>query len=306
MASARIVRHRLTSLSLLTFAGLTALSAPVSAAPAAPASSAASAVSAEQVTAVRDLRAVGNAMARWYQTEVQPQPPSAVHILAARGPVDISKIPVIASADLAKLLVPRFISAVPEADPWGQPYEYRLRAEAANGEPHLAARSAGPGGQLSSAAYVVGGFLPKDAVQDIVYVDRALIRWPVAGAAGNDDPVVLGYEVSSIDMARIPEAPRHRDDFLRLMHDGSILFLRYGSAANLTKMTPEEVEHFVVGVAVQRASALRLSDRLMIMSRHRVDFRPNDPEEVIEILPADLTFGELKTLLAPYGEVTIR
>jgi hypothetical protein len=68
-------------------------------------------------------------------------------------PVDLSIVPEISHEDLQRLLVPEYIEAVPELDPWGHPYEYRLNVEDLLSPDVLAIRSAGSDGTFGGPAY---------------------------------------------------------------------------------------------------------------------------------------------------------
>jgi hypothetical protein len=122
-----------------------------------------------------------------------------------------------------------------------------------------------------------------------------------------DSPVVANFEVQGVDMSRLPlRKPWHRDDFLPLLRRGSVLVLIYNNPAHMRRLTFEELQQVRLGLAAQEIRALRIADRLMIITAHRVDFIPNDPEEVVSIPATDLTIAALPDLLSSYGEVVIR
>ena len=135
--------------------------------------------------AVNDLRSVGTAAWAWYKTEVEPRRSAearkAAEKLAKEGkPVDLANIPVISTADLRKILVPNYIQSVPEQDPWGNPYEYRLNTTDPNAPQLISVRTAGQDGAFSSTFYEIGGFPVSRADEDIAWMDGYFIRWPAA------------------------------------------------------------------------------------------------------------------------------
>jgi hypothetical protein len=90
----------------------------------------------EQMKTVGDLRNVGTAMWQWYKVAQAPHRSESAHKAAeaaAQGPQDITDVPVISRQDLAKLLVPTYIDAIPEKDGWGNAYEYHLNTKAPGG-----------------------------------------------------------------------------------------------------------------------------------------------------------------------------
>src|SRR5262245_23853316 len=82
--------------------------------------------SPEQVQTINDMRNVGTAMWQWYKAEVAPRRSEQAHKAAeahSEKAQDLRDIPVISREDLAKILVPKYIAAIPEKDGWGHPYE---------------------------------------------------------------------------------------------------------------------------------------------------------------------------------------
>jgi hypothetical protein len=75
---------------------------------------------------IHDVRAVGTAMWTWYKDQMASRPPHKHAEPADAVTADFSPIPVISREDLAKVLVPKYIAAIPEKDGWGNPYEFRL------------------------------------------------------------------------------------------------------------------------------------------------------------------------------------
>ena len=129
-----------------------------------------------------DIRAVGTAMFQWYKLEVAPKRSEETHKKAEEAAkaksVDIGSIPAISREDLAKILVPKYIAAIPEKDGWGHPYDFHL----ATGDPQavtvMGIRSAGQDGTFSGTVYEIGAFPPADTAQDISWVDGYFARWP--------------------------------------------------------------------------------------------------------------------------------
>lgn len=132
-----------------------------------------------QRQAVTDLRNAGTAMYYWYRDEMKPKS-HAKDAKAEAEPtqVDVSKIPLISYQDLSKLLVPKYLAKLPETDPWGHPYEYRLNTQDPNAEVVMAGRTAGADGHFAGDVYQIGRFQPGDLDQDVVWVDGYFARWP--------------------------------------------------------------------------------------------------------------------------------
>ncbi|MEM6457303.1 MAG: hypothetical protein AAF772_19605, partial [Acidobacteriota bacterium] len=99
--------------------------------------------------ALAEITEVGSAMFAWLVDQaVAPDAPSTDDASAVvRGPglIDVAGIPVITAADLEVLLA-RYLISVPETDPWGQPYEYRLAANPQLVTDPFAIRAGGPNG----------------------------------------------------------------------------------------------------------------------------------------------------------------
>lgn len=132
---------------------------------------------------VHDLRNVGTALWNWYNDEVLPNrsedAKKAANKLGKNGKtVDLENIPVISTSDLRKILVPKYIQEVPERDPWGNPYEYRLNTQDPNAPQIISLRTPGQDGKFSGNAYSIGGFPDKTSGEDIAWMDGYFIRWP--------------------------------------------------------------------------------------------------------------------------------
>lgn len=130
-----------------------------------------------------DIRAVGTAMYNWYKDEVAPKRSEESHKKAVEAAgkttsVDINLIPAISREDLAKVLVPKYIAAIPEQDGWGHPYDFHLDTKNPNAFIVMGLRSAGRDGKFSGDVYEVGSFGPDEVDQDIPWVDGYFVRWP--------------------------------------------------------------------------------------------------------------------------------
>jgi hypothetical protein len=135
----------------------------------------------EQIQTINDLRNVGTAMYAWYRDEMAPRRSPEGHKAqekATEGPQDMTAVPEISRDQLAKVLVPRYISAIPEKDGWGRAYEYRLNLQDPNAPHVMALRSAGSDGHFSGDRYDIGGFTGQETTQDLAWMDGYFIRWP--------------------------------------------------------------------------------------------------------------------------------
>jgi hypothetical protein len=137
---------------------------------------------------VSDIRGVGTAMWHWYKDEVAPKRSESAHEKAEEeshaAAVDFSKVPVISAADLTKVLVPKYIPAIPEKDGWGHPYEFRLNTRDADAINVMAVRSGGQDGRFSGDTYKIGAFPADDRDQDITWIDGYFARWPEKAKPG--------------------------------------------------------------------------------------------------------------------------
>lgn len=134
---------------------------------------------------VADIRNVGTAMYTWYKDEVAPKRSPESHkqaeVAAETKSVDISAVAAISREDLAKVLVPKYIAAIPEKDGWGHPYDFHLDTGNPNAVPAMGLRSAGRDGKFSGNVYAVDGFSPGDSDHDISWVDGYFVTWPQNG-----------------------------------------------------------------------------------------------------------------------------
>lgn len=115
------------------------------------------------------MRAVGGAMLIWSFFQGAGQPPALAQT------IDVSTVPTISRSTLEALLVPDFIDAIPELDPWGNPYEYRLDSAWSGGPDSFGgARSAGADGVFAGTVYAVGDNVTPS--EDLVRWDGELVR----------------------------------------------------------------------------------------------------------------------------------
>jgi hypothetical protein len=136
---------------------------------------------AKQKQTIVDVRSVGTAMYTWYKDEIAPKRSEETHKKAEAESeaksVDITAVPAISREELEKILVPKYIAAIPETDGWGHRYEFYLNKDP-NAVRVMEVRSAGRDGQFSGNVYEVGAFEPPEYDQDVVWVDGYFMRWP--------------------------------------------------------------------------------------------------------------------------------
>lgn len=129
--------------------------------------------------AVADLRTVGTAMYAWYQDEMEPRRTGAKpEVDADLESVNFEGVPAISREELERLLVPRYLQAIPERDPWGRPYEFRLETRDPDTRQAMGLRSAGSDGEVSGRTYAVGPFVPEEDGHDLVWMDGFFATWP--------------------------------------------------------------------------------------------------------------------------------
>jgi len=128
-----------------------------------------------QVQALLDMRTIGVAMFAWLGDHVAAGSP-ADH--EDDAPFDWSRCPSISHAELTALLVPRYAEELPEADPWGRPYELCFDREASTPAYRIGIRSAGSDGRFAGDTYVGGPFDPERTAEDLVWIDGFFVRWP--------------------------------------------------------------------------------------------------------------------------------
>jgi len=127
-----------------------------------------------QARTIRDIRSVGTAMFSWLSDhagdEETPYLPSKT--------ADLRQYSSISHKDLAGILVPDYLSSVPEHDGWGHPLEFYLDTKAPWAPQIMAIRSPGRDGKFSAPTYTHGSH-PRDQFdEDIVWVDGDLVRMP--------------------------------------------------------------------------------------------------------------------------------
>ena len=142
-----------------------------------------------QKRTIIDIRNVGTAMWNWYHDQVAPKRTAESHARAQEESktlsVDFTRVPVISREDLAAILVPKYIAAIPAEDGWGHPYEFRLNTQDPNATVVMGVRSGGRDGVLSDGNYTVDSFNPTDFDQDIAWLDGFFSRWPQAKPDGS-------------------------------------------------------------------------------------------------------------------------
>ena len=140
--------------------------------------------SPEQRQTIQDIRSVGTEMFHWYKDQVAPRRSPEAHESAEQAAESQSQtladIPPISREELAKLLVPKYIPAIPENDGWGHPYEFRLNTQDPNAIRVMALRSAGQDGQYTGDTYQIAGFPDTEQAQDIAWIDGYFVHWPEA------------------------------------------------------------------------------------------------------------------------------
>lgn len=101
---------------------------------------------------------------------------------AAEGPPTVrwSDCPAVAHEEVERLLVPRYLAAVPRTDAWGGPLEFCVDAKgvSAHGQRVLGVRSAGADGKFEGDVYTVGAFDPAQTDRDMVWMDGYFMTWP--------------------------------------------------------------------------------------------------------------------------------
>lgn len=137
--------------------------------------------SAAQQQTIDDLRNVGTAMFKWFVEVQAPKVAKSDTSEPSPGdgdPVDFASAPAISRSELEKILVPKYISAIPEKDGWGHPYEFRLDTQDPNARHVMGIRSLGRDGKAAGTVYAIGGFSPSDEDQDLPWMDGYFVRWP--------------------------------------------------------------------------------------------------------------------------------
>jgi hypothetical protein len=138
--------------------------------------------SPEQRQTITDLRNVGTAMFVWYKDQLKAHPQGKTEKVETDAPAAFDRIPAISHDDLAKLLVPKYLAAIPEKDGWGHPYEFHLNTADLHATTIMGLRSPGRDGRFSGDSYAVGAFSPEDQDQDVAWMDGYFVRWPQPAA----------------------------------------------------------------------------------------------------------------------------
>lgn len=157
----------------------------------------------EQEATLVAMRELGEAFERWRRDRAQALAPVAGHEggvangLRSADPVDdagamqpepggagpgadvvrVDELPPLPLETLEQYLVPRYLRSLPRLDGWGRPLELRGTLETS---PHLAIRSAGRDGEISSGSYRAGTFDPSSYDEDVVWLDGIFIRQPLS------------------------------------------------------------------------------------------------------------------------------
>jgi hypothetical protein len=141
---------------------------------------------ARQKQTVDILRNVGVAMMSWLadavsgDVQVPERGEETRQIQFQRFEEDsVASYSVLSHEALAALLVPSYITKLPETDGWGHPLEFALN-ENVLGSNVLAIRSPGRDGLYGAGPHLVGGFDSTDFDEDIVWADGYFVRWPIA------------------------------------------------------------------------------------------------------------------------------
>jgi hypothetical protein len=129
----------------------------------------------KQRQAYRDIHTIGTAIAVWLSDHPAEGSPSRQE--TQKSSYDPNDCPLISHNQLEALLT-RYISKVPETDPWGHSYELRLKVNDTYSNRIFMIRSPGRDGVYDTEPYVSGAFDPNDLDQDLVFADDFMIRWP--------------------------------------------------------------------------------------------------------------------------------
>jgi hypothetical protein len=130
-----------------------------------------------QARTLRDIRSVGTAMFAWLSDQVNAGVGESPPYLPGKT-TDLRQYSSISHKDLAGILVPNYLSSVPEHDGWGNPLEFYLDAKAPWAPQVMAIRSPGRDGKFSAPTYTPGSLPPGQFDEDIVWADGDLVRKP--------------------------------------------------------------------------------------------------------------------------------
>lgn len=130
-----------------------------------------------QARTIRDIRSIGVGMFAWLNDQVDTgvgESPPYVPIET----IDLRKYSSISYKELKEILVPDYLTSIPENDAWGHPLEFYLNSKAPWGLQVMAVRSPGRDGKFSALSYSTGSF-PRDQFdEDIVWAEDVFVRQP--------------------------------------------------------------------------------------------------------------------------------
>lgn len=127
---------------------------------------------AKQKKTMADSRLLGGSMMAWLTDAVGAAAAGATVTL------DMSLYTSIDADELASVLVPTYIQAIPSYDGWKRSYDLFLDTVPPYERNVMAIRSAGRGASIDTDSYTPGAFEPTDYEQDIVWADGFFVRWP--------------------------------------------------------------------------------------------------------------------------------
>ncbi|HBL27620.1 MAG TPA: hypothetical protein DD490_12350 [Acidobacteria bacterium] len=130
-----------------------------------------------QARTAGDIDMVGRALFSWLSDQVGAAAAGQSQI-AVPAPIQMTDYPVISPGGLTSLLVPVYLSEVPELDGWNHPYDFRLNAANPLAPKVMALRSPGRDGAYGGTSYLAGRFNPESFDEDIVWADGYAVRWP--------------------------------------------------------------------------------------------------------------------------------
>lgn len=129
--------------------------------------------------AQESLDRVGAAMFSWLldvTSGLVEGAPIGTDLCPGAPPVDVTEVPPISVSDLRALLIPVYIESIPEKDPWGEDYEYRLNLANLLSFHVIALRSSGADRTFEGTTYDVGETSgPED---DLVLYNATRVRQP--------------------------------------------------------------------------------------------------------------------------------
>ena len=135
--------------------------------------------------AQEDLERVHAAMYAWYldvvsgiasATPVDRRASAGTPLCPGSPPVDVTQVPPISVEELRALLVPQYIAAIPDSDPWERPYDYRLNLPDLLGFSVIVLRSSGADGLFEGPTYEIG--TTSGPADDLVIFNTTWVREP--------------------------------------------------------------------------------------------------------------------------------